>query len=88
MARLILSMFMSLDGFVCGPNGEFITPEWSDDLEEHWSGYAMKHAGRFLYVETGLTGTVDEFRANADGSLTRLGSVTGLPPGLEGITTK
>jgi 6-phosphogluconolactonase (cycloisomerase 2 family) len=44
-------------------------------------------SGRFLYVETGIVGTVDEFRVNADGTLTSLGSVTGLPPGLEGIAT-
>jgi dihydrofolate reductase len=49
MAKLILSMFTSLDGYICGPNGEFVGPDWSDDLEEHWSGYAMRHAGRFLY---------------------------------------
>lgn len=32
--------------------------------------------GRFLYVQTGASGIVDEFRINADGSLTRVGSVT------------
>lgn len=42
---------------------------------------------RFLYAETGITGTVDEFAVNADGSLTRIGTVTGLPPGLEGIAS-
>jgi hypothetical protein len=41
--------------------------------------------GGFLYVETGITGTIDEFRPNSDGTLTRIGTVTGLPPGLEGI---
>lgn len=41
--------------------------------------------GRFLYAQTGTTGTVDEFRVNDDGTLTRLGSVAGLPPGQEGI---
>lgn len=49
MAKLILSMFVSLDGFICGPDGEFVPPAWSDDLATHWSGYAMRHAGRFLY---------------------------------------
>ena len=39
----------------------------------------------FLYAETGSAGTVDEFRAESDGSLTKLGVVTGLPPGIEGI---
>jgi 6-phosphogluconolactonase (cycloisomerase 2 family) len=41
--------------------------------------------GRFLYAQTGSAGTVDEFRVNGDGSLTKLGVVTGLPPGQEGI---
>jgi 6-phosphogluconolactonase (cycloisomerase 2 family) len=41
--------------------------------------------GRFLYAQTGLGGTVDEFRVNGDGTLTRLGNVAGLPVGQEGI---
>jgi 6-phosphogluconolactonase (cycloisomerase 2 family) len=41
--------------------------------------------GEFLYVETGTGGTVDEFHVNGDGTLTRIGTVTGLPPGIEGI---
>jgi 6-phosphogluconolactonase (cycloisomerase 2 family) len=42
-------------------------------------------SGGFLYAETGLNGTVDEFAVNTDGSLSPIGSVTGLPPGIEGI---
>jgi hypothetical protein len=42
---------------------------------------------RFLYVETGIGGTVDEFRVEAGGTLTRIGTVTGLPPGVEGIAS-
>jgi dihydrofolate reductase len=49
MRKLVLSMFMSLDGYIAGPNGEFIPPEWSDDLERHWSGYALGRAGHLLY---------------------------------------
>jgi 6-phosphogluconolactonase (cycloisomerase 2 family) len=41
--------------------------------------------GRFLYVENGGAGTVDGFRVHADGSLTRVASVTGLPTLFEGI---
>lgn len=41
----------------------------------------------FLYAETGLGGTVDEFTANADGTLTQLGVIGGLPAGLEGIAS-
>jgi 6-phosphogluconolactonase (cycloisomerase 2 family) len=42
-------------------------------------------SGHFLYVETGTLGTVDEFRIGHDGTLVPLGSVTDLPPGIEGI---
>ncbi len=36
--------------------------------------------------ETG-SGTVDEFVSNSDGSLTALGTTTGLPAGIEGIAS-
>ncbi|MFL5930976.1 MAG: lactonase family protein [Gaiellaceae bacterium] len=42
-------------------------------------------SGGFLYAQTGTTGTVEGYRVEGDGRLTRLGSVTGLPPGMEGI---
>lgn len=42
-------------------------------------------ADAFLYVETGVGGTVDEFRVESNGTLTSIGTVTGLPPGMEGI---
>ena len=44
-------------------------------------------SGRYLYVQTGTAGTVDEFRINGDGSLSPIGSVTGLPVGQEGIAS-
>jgi len=49
MRKLVLSMFMSLDGYIAGPKGEFIGPQWSDDLERYWSGYALARAGHLLY---------------------------------------
>ena len=33
MRKLVLSMFLSVDGFLEGPGGEFIGPEWSADLD-------------------------------------------------------
>jgi 6-phosphogluconolactonase (cycloisomerase 2 family) len=42
-------------------------------------------SGAFLYVQTGINGTIDEFRPNSDGTLTRIGTETGLPAGIEGI---
>lgn len=49
MRKLVLSMFVSLDGYIAGPGGEFIGPQWSADLEKHWSGYALGRAGHLLY---------------------------------------
>jgi 6-phosphogluconolactonase (cycloisomerase 2 family) len=46
---------------------------------------AASSDGSFLYGETGLTSTVDEYRVESNGSLTKLGTVTDLPPGIEGI---
>jgi 6-phosphogluconolactonase (cycloisomerase 2 family) len=46
---------------------------------------AVPSEGNFLYAQTGSTGTLDAFHVNADGSLTKLGVITGLPPGQEGI---
>ncbi|KXF79168.1 hypothetical protein ATN84_05415 [Paramesorhizobium deserti] len=49
MAKLILSMFTSLDGYIEKPNGEFAPPAWSDDLSRHWSGYALERARHLIY---------------------------------------
>ena len=48
----------------------------------------LASSGHFLYAETGLTSTVDEFRVGSDGTLVPIGTVTGLPPGIEGIAAK
>ena len=52
MANLVLSMFVSLDGYIERPGGEFVPPRWSDDLERHWSGYALERAGHLIYGRT------------------------------------
>ena len=43
---------------------------------------AVSPDGRALYVQTGATGTVDEFRIHRDGTLTAIGSV--VVPGAAG----
>lgn len=49
---------------------------------------AISLDGRFLYVETGAAGILDEFAVHADGSLTPIGSVTVADGvGAEGIAT-
>jgi dihydrofolate reductase len=52
MTKLVLSMFTSLDGYIEGPGGEFVPPPWSDDVEQHWSGYALERAAHLIYGRT------------------------------------
>ena len=49
MSRLVLSMFLTLDGFVEGPDGSMIRPDWSDDLEQHWSAPNVAQGSLLLY---------------------------------------
>ena len=48
MGKLVLSMFMSLDGYIEKPAG-FVGPAWSGDLEKHWSGHALARAKHLVY---------------------------------------
>ena len=48
---------------------------------------AASPGGKFLYAQAGGAGAIDEFAVNANGTLTSLGAVAGLNPGLEGIAT-
>jgi 6-phosphogluconolactonase (cycloisomerase 2 family) len=61
-----------------GPTGIVATTEMGP-IDSAQSG------SRFLYVETGVSGTIDEFRVNGDGTLAEIGKVVGLPPRIEGI---
>ncbi|MBV9355173.1 MAG: hypothetical protein JO023_06545 [Chloroflexi bacterium] len=45
---------------------------------------AATRSGHFLYVQLGVSGNVAGYKVNEDGSLTSVGTVTGLP-GMEGI---
>jgi dihydrofolate reductase len=49
MAKLILAMFMSLDGYVAGPNGELAPPPWSAEVAEAWVDHNLGNASHLLY---------------------------------------
>ena len=49
MRKVILSMFLSLDGFIEGPNHEFVQPDWSEDLLRHWVEPNLATTGTILY---------------------------------------
>jgi hypothetical protein len=79
----------TLSGFRIGGDGlpSLVTPTGVVATTEPGPIDLASSGGRFLYGETGTTGTVDEYRVEHDGTLTKLGVVTGLPPGLEGIAS-
>jgi dihydrofolate reductase len=47
MGTLTVAMFMTLDGFTETPQGELISPDWSDEMQQYWSG-ANAHDGQLL----------------------------------------
>ena len=85
MAKLVLSMFMSLDGYIEGADGEFVPPAWSDDLEQHWSGYALARAAHLIYGRTNFLfnkafwSAADTDPASPAASIAHAGTMNRLP---------
>jgi 6-phosphogluconolactonase (cycloisomerase 2 family) len=77
----------NISGYRIGPDGQpmligatgIVATTETGPIDSAQSG------NRFLYVETGISGTVDEYRVNDDGTLLDIGKVVGLPSGIEGI---
>ncbi|NNC12164.1 hypothetical protein HII28_09780 [Planctomonas sp. JC2975] len=51
MSDVVLTMFMSLDGYIAGPGGEFVGPEWSAQMQSDWSDVNGR-AALFVYGRT------------------------------------
>ena len=49
MAKLVLAMFTSLDGYIEGPGGTFVPPAWSDDMQHKWVDPSLERAGHLVY---------------------------------------
>lgn len=49
MAKLVLAMFTSLDGYIAGPNGEFTAPPWSREVSETWAAHNLGKAAHLIY---------------------------------------
>jgi len=65
----------SLSGYQSGAGGQ-LTLLGATATDPGTVDAAASSDGRFLYVQTGALGIVDEFRVDGDGSLTEIGSVT------------
>jgi len=74
----------TVSGYQEASNGQLtlLTPTTSTDPGTVDSSASV--GGQFLYVQTGANGIVDEFQVNANGSLTKIGTVTVAPPTAEG----
>src|SRR5579883_2812045 len=48
MGDLVLAMFVSLDGYVEGPNG-FAPPPWSEEVARDWSEVNLARAAHLVY---------------------------------------
>ena len=48
MRKLVLSMVVSVDGYINGVGGEFIPPQWSADLDR-WTGTMIERFDTLLY---------------------------------------
>lgn len=64
----------TLSGYLGSPGGT-LTPLGDTGTGPAPIDAAASADGRFLYVQTGADGGVDQFRINGDGSLTSLGSI-------------
>ena len=49
MQKLVLAMFASIDGYIAGPDGEFVSPPWSAQAAEAWAGTNLARAGHLIY---------------------------------------
>ncbi|MFD5817743.1 lactonase family protein [Streptomyces sp. NPDC127038] len=73
----------TLSGFRASDHGRRLTPLGNTPTNPGTVDAATTPDGRYLYVQTGVNGIVDEFAVKRDGSLTRLGSHT-VPGGIGG----
>jgi 6-phosphogluconolactonase (cycloisomerase 2 family) len=73
----------SVSGFRATDHGRHLTALGNTGTHPGTIDAAASTDGRFLYVQTGVNGIVDEFAVHHDGTLTRIGAVT-VPHGAGG----
>jgi DNA-binding beta-propeller fold protein YncE len=66
----------SLSGFQSSDGGQLLTPLGNTETDPGTVDATITGVGRFLYVQAGGPGDVDEFTLGAGGTLTKIGSVT------------
>jgi len=56
MRKVVLAMYMSLDGYIEGPNKEFTAPRFSPDLKSKWIDRNIERADLMMYGRTAYEG--------------------------------
>lgn len=56
MRKIVLAMYMSLDGYIEGPNHEFTAPRFSPDLKSKWIDRNLQRADLMMYGRTAYEG--------------------------------
>lgn len=56
MRKIVLAMYMSLDGYIEGPNREFTAPAFSPDLKTKWIDRNIGRASTMMYGRTAYEG--------------------------------
>lgn len=56
MRDVVLTMFMSLDGYIEGPGKQLVPPPYSADLQKHWIDHNMARAGTMMYGRVAYEG--------------------------------
>lgn len=51
MRKLAISLVVSLDGYINGPAGEFIAPDWSSDMDD-WNARMIARFDTLIYGRT------------------------------------
>jgi dihydrofolate reductase len=59
MRKLVLSMFVSLDGYIEGPGKTMAVPPDTPDLRRHWIADNLSRAGILLYGRVSYQGMAD-----------------------------
>jgi dihydrofolate reductase len=47
--KLVLAIFMTLDGYIEGPNSDFVPPPWSPETANKWADHNLAGAGHLIY---------------------------------------
>jgi dihydrofolate reductase len=58
MRNVVLAMYMSLDGYIEGPNREFTAPRFTPDLKAKWIDRNIGRADLMMYGRTAYEGMV------------------------------